>query len=183
MFVRVTRDEKKNMNNVHIERRAQIDSVFTKIKDKSNIKIIISEILKEFADLTDENKTYELFDHESDDHAINLKSDKKFSYDSIYSLSKDEFKILRAYLNKHLKNEFIRFFIFSIGALILFVKKKNETLKLCVNYKDFNLLTIKNKYFLSLIDESLDRLNKARIYTSLDMIATYNRFRIRESDE
>ena len=131
MFVRVIRDEKKNMNNVHIERRTQIDFVFTKIKNKSNIKIIIFEILKKFVDLTNENKTYELFDHESNDHAINLKFDKKFSYDFIYSLSKNELKILRAYLNKHLKNEFIRFFIFSIDAFILFVKKKRNVEIMC----------------------------------------------------
>ena len=183
MFVRVTRDEEKNMNNVHIERRAQIDSALTKIKDKPDIKIIIPEVLKEFADLANEDKTYELSDHGSDDHAINLKLDKKSPYGFIYSLSENELKVLRAYLDKHLKNEFIRLFTFSVGAFILFVKKKNETLKLCVNYRDLNLLTIKNRYFLSLIDESLDRLSKTRIYTSLDIIAAYNRLRIRENDE
>ena len=133
--------------------------------------------------MTDENKTYELFDHEFDDHAINLKSNKKSSYDSIYSLSKNELKILRVYLNKHLKNEFIRLFIFSADASILFVKKKNETLRLCVNYRDLNFLTIKNRYSLSLIDESLNRLSKARVYTSLDMIAIYNRLRIKKENE
>ena len=126
MFVRILYDEKKNMNSVHIERRIQIDFVLAKIKDKSNIKIILFEVLKKFADLTDENKTYELFDHEFDDHAIDLKSSKKSSYDSIYSLSKIEFKVLRVYLNKHFKNEFIRFFIFSTDASILFVKKKTK---------------------------------------------------------
>ena len=124
MFVRVVHDENKNMNNVHIERRTQIDFALAKIENKSDIKIIIFEILKKFADLTNENKAYELSDHESDDHAINLKSDKKSPYDSIYSLSKNELKILRTYLNKHLKNDFIRLFIFSTDAPILFVKKK-----------------------------------------------------------
>ena len=183
MFVRVLHDEKKNMNSVHIERRAQIDSILAKIKNKSDIKVTIFEVLKKFADLTDENKTYELFDHESDDHAIDLKSNKKSFYDFIYSLFKNELKILRAYLDKHLKNDFIRFFIFSVEASILFVKKKNETLRLCVNYRNLNLLTIRNRYSLSLIDESLNRLSKTRIYTSLDMIATYNRLRIKEDDE
>ena len=183
MFVRVLHDEKKNMNSVHIERRIQIDSAFAKIKDKSDIKIILLEILKKFADLTNENKAYELSDHEFDDHAIDLKSSKKSSYDFIYSLSENELKILRVYLNKHLKNEFIRFFIFSADASILFVKKKNETLRLCVNYRNNNLLTIKNRYSLSLIDESLNRLSKARVYTSLDIIAIYNRLRIKKENE
>ena len=183
MFVRVLHDKKKNMNSVHIERRTQIDFAFAKIKNKSDIKIILFEILTKFVDLTNENKTYELFDHEFNDHAINLKSSKKSLYNSIYSLSKNEFKILRVYLNKHFKNEFIKLFIFSTDASILFVKKKNEILKLCVNYRNLNLLTIKNRYSLSLIDESLNRSNKARVYTSLDMIAIYNRLRIKKENE
>ena len=56
-------------------------------------------------------------------------------------------------------------------------------MKLCVNYKDLNLLTIKNKYFLLLIDKSLNRLNKTRIYTNFDMITTYNKLRIKKNDE
>ena len=126
MFVRIFRDEKTNMNNVHIERRAQIDSILAKMKNKSNIKIIIFEVLKKFADLTNENKTYELFDHESNDYVIDLKSNKKSFYDFIYSLSKNEFKILRTYLDKHFKNDFIKFFIFSVETSILFVKKKTK---------------------------------------------------------
>ena len=100
-----------------------------------------------------------------------------------YSLFKVELKILQIYFDKHLKNDFIKFFIFSIDASILFVKKKNEILKFCVNYRSLNLLTIKNRYLLSLIDESLNRLSKIRVYTSLNMIATYNRLRIKRDDE
>ena len=74
MFVRVFHDENKNMNKMHIEWRIQIDSIFAKMKNKLNIKIIIFEILKEFVNLTNENKIYELFNHESNDHAIDLKS-------------------------------------------------------------------------------------------------------------
>ena len=182
MFVQMISDEIKYLNDVHIERRLQIDSAFAKMK-KKNIKNFLFEVLKEFVDMTNKNKTYELFDHEFDDHAINLKSSKKSSYEFIYALSKDEFKILRTYLNKHLKNEFIKFFIFFANVSILFVKKKNEILRLCVNYKDFNFLTIKNRYFLSLIDENLNRLNKIRKYTSFDMITIYNRLRIKKENE
>ena len=83
MFVRMFHDEKTNLNSIHIQRRIQIDSTLTKIKNKSNIKISISEILKKFENLINENKAYELSNHESNDHAINLKSNKKSSYDFI----------------------------------------------------------------------------------------------------
>ena len=56
-------------------------------------------------------------------------------------------------------------------------------MRFCVDYRNLNFLTIKNKYFLSLIDESLDRLSEIRVYTSLNMIATYNRLRIKKDDE
>ena len=183
MFVRAFNDEKIDLQKIHIERRVQINSTLLKIKEKSNIKIIMLEILKKFVEITKKKKVYELSNHEFDDHSIDLKSNKKSLYEFIYSLFENELTILRIYLDKHLKNDFIRFFIFFVETSILFVKKKNESLRLCVNYRDLNFLIIKNRYFLSLIDESLDRLSKVRIYTNIDMIATYNRLNIKKDDE
>ena len=183
MFVRAFNDEKIDLNEIHIERRVQINSILLKIKKKSNIKITISEILKKFVEIIEKNKIYKLSNHESDDHSINLKSNKKFLYDFIYFLSENELTILRIYFDKHLKNDFIRFFTFLVEIFILFVKKKNESLRLCVNYRDLNFLIIKNRYFLSLINENFDRLNKIRIYTNIDIIIAYNKLRIKKNDE
>ena len=183
MFVRTYIDEKTKMQKIHIKRKTQINTILIKLKNKTNITIIIFNCLKEFEKIFDENKIYELSNHEFNDYAIDLKLNKKLFYDFIYSLFENELTILRVYLNKHLKNDFIKSFIFLIEISILFVKKKNETFRLCVNYKDLNFLIIKNKYSLSFIDENLNRLIKVRIYTSFDMIAIYNRLRIRENDE
>ena len=183
MFVRAFNDEKTDLDEIHIERRAQIDSALLEIEGKPDIKITMPEILKEFVEISEEDKAYELPDHEPDDHPIDLKPNKKPPYDPIYSLSEDELTVLRTYLDKHLKNDFIRPSTSPAETPILFVKKKNESLRLCVNYRGLNLLTIKNRYLLPLIGESLDRLSKTRIYTSIDMIATYNRLRIRKDDE
>ena len=183
MFVRTYIDEKTKMQKIHIERKIQINAILMKIKDKSKITTIISDCLKQFEKIIDENKTYELSNHEFDYHVIDLKSNKKSSYDFIYSLFENELTILKVYLNKHLKNDFIKSFTSSIEISILFVKKKNEIFRLCENYKDLNFLIIKNKYSLSFIDENLNRLIKIRIYTSFDMIAIYNRLCIRENDE
>ena len=123
MFVRIFRNEKTNMNNIYVEWRTQINSIFAKIKNKSSINIIIFENLKIFVNLTNENKTYELFDYKSNDYVIDLKSNKIFFYNFIYSLSKNEFKILRIYLNKHFKNDFIKFFIFQSKYQFCSLKK------------------------------------------------------------
>ena len=183
MFVQTYIDEKTIMQKIHIERKIQIDEILHEIEKKSNITINISNVLNNFLDIIDEKKIYVLSNYEFDDYAINLKSNKKFPYDFIYFLFENELTILKIYLNKHLKNDFIKLFIFSIETSILFVKKKNEILRLCVNYRSLNLLIVKNKYLLFFIDENLNRLNKIRIYTSFDMIATYNKFRIREDNE
>ena len=135
------------------------------------------------SDIFDDEKAYQLPKHDPTDHAIDLKKDKTPSYDPIYSLSEEELKVLRQYIDKHLATEFIRPFTSSAGAPILFVKKKDEGLRLCVNYRGLNLLTIKNRYPLSLIKESINRLSKTKIYTRLNITAAYHRLKIRKNDE
>ena len=143
-------------------------------------KKTIFECFKKFENLNNENKTYKLSEHRFMNHVIKLKEDKSSSYDLIYFLSKSELKILKKYLNKHLKNDFIRFFQSFVKMFILFVKKKNDSLRLCVNYKIFNNLIIKNKYFLLLINESLNCLNKIKMYIDLNLTAIYHRIKIKK---
>ena len=91
--------------------------------------------------------------------------------------------MLKAYINKHLVNDFIRSFKSSIDVSILFVRKKNDNLRLCVNYRDLNALIVKNRYSLSLIDESLNRFNRVKRFTNLNLTIVYHRMRIKKSDE
>ena len=77
---------------------------------------------------------------------------------------KNELTILRAYLKKYLKNSYIKFSNLFASALILFIKKKNDSLKLYINYKNLNKIIVKNRYLLSLIKKSLDKLEKIKIY-------------------
>ena len=69
------------------------------------------------------------------------------------------------------------------GAPILFVPKKDGTLRLCVDYRGLNAVTVKNRYPLPLITEILDRLVGAKFYTKLDLRDAYHRIRIRVGDE
>ena len=176
VYVFYIRFERNELCNVHSNRRARVITM--------NIsKKIIFECFKKFKNLNNENEAYKLSEHKFMNHAIKLKEDKLFLYDLIYFLSESELKIFKKYLNKHLKNDFIRFFQSFVEAFILFVKKKNNSLRLCVNYKVFNNLIIKNKYFLSLISESLNRLNKVKMYIDLNLIATYHRMRIKRNNQ
>jgi hypothetical protein len=68
-------------------------------------------------------------------------------------------------------------------TLILFVLKKDDTLRLCVDYRALNKLTVKNRYFLFLINKTMDRLANAKIFTKLDLRDAYHRIRIKLDDE
>jgi hypothetical protein len=63
------------------------------------------------------------------------------------------------------------------------VKKKDGSIRLCVDYCRLNRITIKNRYLLPLILESLERLAQAKFYTKLDVREVYYRIRIREGDK
>jgi hypothetical protein len=104
-------------------------------------------------------------------------------YNSIYKLSENELKILKDYLDKNLKWEYIQRSISLIGAPILFVLKKDGGFRLYINYKDFNKITVKNRYLFFLIEETLDRFNGAAIYTKFNLKNIYYRIRIRKRDE
>ena len=94
-----------------------------------------------------------------------------------------ELETLKAYIETNLANGFIRPSKSPAGAPILFDRKSNGSLRLCVDYRGLNNLTIKNRYPLPLIGESLDRLGRAKRFTQLDLTSAYHRMRIREGDE
>ena len=101
---------------------------------------------------------------------------------SPYRLSQPELEELRRQLTKLIEEGWIRPSVSPFGAPILFVKKKNGDLRMCVDYRALNKITIKNKYPLPLISELLDRLSGAKYFTSLDLRSGYHQLRIVEED-
>ncbi len=90
------------------------------------------------------------------EHAIELIEGKQLPYGPIYALSPVELETLKTYIETPLKTGFIQPFKSPAGVSILFDKKLDGGLRLCVNYQGLNNLTIKNRYPLPLIGESLD---------------------------
>ncbi len=117
------------------------------------------------------------------EHVIELIEGKQTPYGSIYALSLVELEILKTYIETHLKTGFIRPSKSPPGAAILFDKKPDDSLRLCVDYWGLNNLTIKNRYSLPLIGESLDRLGRAKRFTQLDLTSAYHQMKIREGDK
>jgi hypothetical protein len=96
--------------------------------------------------------------HRPIDHAIDLEPAYKLPYGQIYNLSEVKLKTLKAYIETHLASCFIQRSLSQAAAPILFAKKKGGGLRLCVDYRALNLLTVKNRYALPLISELLDRV-------------------------
>jgi hypothetical protein len=68
------------------------------------------------------------------------------------------------------------------GCPAIFVKKKDQTLRMCVDYRPLNEVTIKNKYTLPRIDLLFDQLTGARVFSKIDLKSSYHHIRIRPED-
>ena len=83
-------------------------------------------------------------------------------FELIYALFTKKLKVLREYLKENLTKKFIKKSKLSIKYLNFFVSKKNDTLRLCVNYRKSNDITIKNKISLLNIDEFQNKLSNVK---------------------
>jgi transposase InsO family protein len=117
------------------------------------------------------------------DLAIDIQEGKEPPYGPLYPLSQAELEVLRKYLQENLEKGFIRLSKSPAGSPILFVPKKDGTLRLCVDYRGLNSITVKNRYPLPLIGEILDRVNGATVFSKIDLKDAYYRIRIKPGDE
>ncbi len=138
----------------------------------------------DFADVFSPKLATELPEHTGiNNHAIKLVDDWQPPYGPIYSLGLIEREILKAYIENHLASNFIQPFKSPAKALILFDKKPDSSLKLCMDYWGLNNLTIKNWYPLPLIRELLDQLGQTQYFSQLNLINVYHWIRIKEGNE
>ena len=93
-----------------------------------------------------------------------------------------ELNELKLLLQELLEKEFIRLSVSPWGALVLFVKKKDGTLRLCVDYRQLNKMTMKNKYPLPRIDDLFDQLKSASIFSKIDLLSGYHQLRIKDTN-
>ena len=121
--------------------------------------------------------------HRPYDLTIELDPGTKPPFGPVYSLSEVELAELRRYIEENRARGFIQPSTSPAGSPILFVKKKDGSLRLCVDYRGLNAITRKNRTPLPLINETLDRVREARVFTKLDLRGAYNLIRIAAGDE
>ncbi|CRG88523.1 Retrotransposable element Tf2 155 kDa protein type 3 [Talaromyces islandicus] len=143
----------------------------------------LPDYLSDYADVFSEAAAGMLPEHAEHDHAIDLEPGTTPPHKPIYRLTETEREVLRDYLSKAQEKGWIRPSKSPAGAPILFVPKKDGELRLCVDYRGLNAITVKNRYPIPLVMETLDRFAGAKYFTKLDLKDAYHRIRIRTGDE
>ena len=111
--------------------------------------------------------------HGPHDLKIDLEDGKTPPFGPLYNLSEVELKLVHDYIEDMMSRELIRPSTASCGAPILFARKKDGSLRLCVDYRRLNNMTKKNVYPLPLISELIDKVGKSKIFSKFDMKDAY----------
>ena len=143
----------------------------------------VPEEYHEFADVFDKAKAQTLATHRPYDLKINLEEGYTPPLGQVYSLSQTKLKALQEFLDENLATGFISSTQSLHGAPVLFIKKKDGGLRLCVNFRRLNKITKKDRYPLPLIMDLLNSSRKVRIYTEIDLQPAYHLVRIAEGNE
>ena len=153
-------------------------------KSKEDLLGRIPGVYRKWIKLFREEVTIEaLPKHQPWDYKIKLKPGKQPTFGPIYALSEKELGTLRQYLEENIKKGFIKKSQSPAGYPILFIPKKDGILRLYIDYRKLNDITIKNRYPLPSISELQDRLSRAKYFTKLDLRGAYNLIRIKAGEE
>ncbi|PRP73775.1 hypothetical protein PROFUN_16524 [Planoprotostelium fungivorum] len=155
----------------------------TTTKSKSlNPENEISSIYKDFANVFSDGLR-DLPEHGIQDLSIELKDGKIPPFGPLYNMSEQELEIVQTYITDMHNKGLIRPTKSPCRAPIVFARKKDGSLRLCVDYRRLNDLTVRNVYPLPRIDEMVNRLAGSKIFTTLDLKDAYWLCQIRAGDE
>ncbi len=139
------------------------------------IKVKLFFEYHDYLDIFDRAMINQLSSHCFYDHKIELIDEETSSRSRLYQMFNYKLQKIKKYLINHLNKEFIFFSFASYVSLILFIKKKDESLRFCIDYKKLNALIKRNRYSLSLIDETLAHIQESKYRTRLNVIAAFNK--------
>jgi RNase H-like domain found in reverse transcriptase/Reverse transcriptase (RNA-dependent DNA polymerase)/Integrase zinc binding domain/Chromo (CHRromatin Organisation MOdifier) domain/Retroviral aspartyl protease len=150
----------------------------SKLSMSDNARAIISE----FKDVFPEDLPSGLPPKRDIDHRIDLVPGQAPPSRPTYRMSQPEMDELKKQLTELMDKGYVQESKSPYGAPVLFVKKKDGSMRMCVDYRALNKITIKNKYPLPRIDELLDRLLGARYFSKIDLRSGYWQVRIADQD-
>ncbi len=147
------------------------------------VKAKLSSEYHDYLDVFDRTMADQLSSHRFYNHKIELTGQGMLSRSRLYQMSGHKLQKVKKYLIEHLNKGFIFSSFASYASLILFVEKKDGSLRFCVDYRKLNALTKRNRYPLSLIDEILARIQESKYLTRLNIIAAFNKLRMHSGSE
>ena len=155
---------------------------------KTEEQMLLRTVPEEYHDLLtafSKAKSDELPPHRKYDHKIEIDKDKgvPIGYHPLYNQTDEELKALKGYLEDNLRKGFIENSSADFASPVLFVKKHDGTLRFCIDYRKLNEITRKDRYPIPLIEETLQRLSRAKIFTKLDIRQAFNRIRMDPASE
>jgi hypothetical protein len=143
----------------------------------------VADMLAEFKDVfPDDLPPLHETPYRAVDHKIELEPGSEPPSRGIYRMTQPELEQLRQQLKELSDKGFIRPSVSPYGAPILFVKKKDGTMRMCVDYRALNKQTIKNRYPLPRIDDLFDQFSGAKVFSKIDLRSGYHQIRIYEPD-
>lgn len=138
------------------------------------------DLLQEYADVFDEDMEFP--PEREVEFVIEVEPGTQPISRPPHRMAPSELKELRTQLDELTVKGYIRPSVSPWGAPILFVKKKDGSMRLCVDYRELNKVTIKNKYPLPRIDDTFDQLRGAKVFSKLDLRSGYHQIRVRKED-
>ena len=138
-------------------------------------------VVKEFPDVFP-NKLHGMPPNREVEFSIDLVPGTSLISMAPYRMALAELKELKVQLQELVEKGFIRPSVSPWGAPVLFVKKKDGTFRLCINYRQLNKVTVRNKYPLPHIDDLFDQLQGAKVFSKIDLRSGYHQLRIKDVD-
>ncbi len=144
-----------------------------KILEKIKVKLLFE--YHDYLDMFNQVMINQLSSHHFYNHKIELIDEETLSRSRLYQMFNHKLQKIKKYLINHLNKEFIFFSFASYVSLILFIEKKDESLRFCIDYRKLNALIKRNHYSLSLIDETFAHIQESKYLTQLNIIITFNK--------
>lgn len=159
-------EESVKRDNLNIM-AVSIEDIEEALRDKPKIDPAkkLPEIYHEFLPVFSRDEADKLPPHRPSDHRIILKPGCEAPWGPLYGMSREELSVLKKYITENLEKGFIRPSTSPASSPVLFVKKPGGGLRFCVDYRALNDLTIKNRYPIPRIHETLTLLGKAKYFS------------------
>jgi hypothetical protein len=152
-------------------------------EEEQDLRTFLPAYLRNYADVFSKIASDTLPPHRPYDHRIQLEGENNIGYHPLRRQSTEELLAIRQYLLENLDKGFIESSQAPFASPVLFVKKPSGGLRFCIDFRKLNAITRKDRYPLPLIDETLARISKAKIFTKLDIRQAFHRIRMDPASE